>query len=63
MDPVDLLVTSNAYFSLSIHTEKLLLMTFDDTPTGIQDILQTHTQTEDGWRTEGQTDVEEFMLK
>ena len=54
MDPRDLRVTQNAYFSLLTHTKKLLLVTFCDltAETGVS--FRT-----DGRRTEeGQTDVE-----
>ena len=55
MDPGDLGVTPDAYFSLLIHAEKFLLMTFDDTD--FQNILRMYTQNTDG-RTEGQADME-----
>ena len=45
-------MTQNAYFSLSIQTEKLLLMAFDDTPTEVQNIPWTHTRTAGGQRME-----------
>ena len=36
MDPRDLVVTKNVYFSLLIHTNQLLLMTLCHTPAGIR---------------------------
>ena len=59
MDPRDLRVTQNAYFSLLTHTKKLLLVTFCDPTAETRVSFRTDGQAEDGGRTkEGQTDVE-----
>ena len=58
VDPRDLGVTSNAYFSLSKHTKQLSLVTYCDTPVGIEVNFQTHRRTDGGRTAEGQTDVE-----
>ena len=58
MDPRDLGVTLNAYFSLSKHTKQLLLVTYCDIPAGIQVSFRTHGRTDGGRTAEGQTDVE-----
>ena len=57
MDPRNLRVTQNEYFSLLTHTKELLLVTFCDltSETGVS--FRTDGQTE-----EGQTDVEGEIL-
>ena len=59
VDPKDLGVTRNEYFSLSKHTKQLLLVTYCDTPAGIEVSFEvsfrTHGRT-DGGRTDGRTD-------
>ena len=59
MDPRDLGVTPNAYFSLSKHTIELSLLTYCDTPVGNEVSFRTHREM-DGWtdgRTDGRTDA------
>ena len=55
-------MTPNKYFSLLMQTEKILLMTFDDTNAGIRDILWTHTWTKGRQRMERHADVELEMI-
>ena len=59
MDPRDLRVTKNAYFSLLTHTKKLLLVTLSDlaAETGVS--FRTDGRTENRLtEAEGQTEVE-----
>ena len=64
MDPRDLRVNQNAYFSLLTYTKQLLLMILCNLTAGIGASFQTHTfgRTEEEEEDEGQTDVEVEMV-
>ena len=51
-------VTQDAYFSLSKHTKQLLLVTFCETPAGIEVSFRTDGNGNGRKRTDGQTNVE-----
>ena len=59
MDPRDLRVTQNAYFSLLTLTKKLLLVTFCDltATTGVSFLIHGMDGTDRMDKTDGQTDV------
>ena len=49
MNPRDLGVTPNAYFSLFKHTKQLLLVTYCDGPVGIEVSFQTEDEDRQTW--------------